>query len=59
MVPDVGYHAPEFPEHYNIYDVDGFKVYIKKNVNTENDKIEFVASTFLIFTTLEVRGVRL
>lgn len=58
MIPSVGYHAPEFPEHYKTYDVNGITVYVKKNVNAVNDKLEIVTSLFLFMTILEVKGVK-
>ncbi|MGB3367583.1 MAG: hypothetical protein WBA54_08845 [Acidaminobacteraceae bacterium] len=58
MIPSVGYHVPEFPERYNIYEVKDITVYVKKNVNTDNDKLEFFTNSFLFLTTLEVRGVK-
>ncbi|HAS72698.1 MAG TPA: hypothetical protein DCS67_00970 [Clostridiales bacterium UBA8960] len=57
-MPEVGYRAPEVPEHYNIHEVDGITVYVKKNVTTTANQLEFVASKLLFVTTLEVRGVR-
>ena len=58
MIPEVGYRVPEVPEHYNIYTVDGITVYVKKNVNTTTDHLEFVASKILFVTSLNVNGVK-
>lgn len=58
MIPTVGYQAPEFPEHYDQYNVDDIVVYVKKNVNTINNKLEFVTSSFLFMTSIHVRGVK-
>lgn len=58
MMPEVGYRVPEAPELYNIYEKDGIEVYVMKNVNTFNNKLEFVANTFMFVTTLDVKGVK-
>ncbi|MBE0450870.1 MAG: hypothetical protein IBX70_08485 [Clostridia bacterium] len=57
-MPEVGYQVPEVLEHYNSYQRDGITVYVMKNVNTINNKLEFVASTFLFATSLSVKGVK-
>ena len=57
-MPEVGYHVPEVLEHYNSYQKDGISVYVMKNINTNNNKLEFTASTFLFATTLSVKGVK-
>ena len=58
MMPEVGYRIPEVPEHYNIYKVDDVTVYIKKNVNTISDHLEFVANKIMFVTTLDVKGIK-
>jgi len=57
-MPEVGYRVPEVPEHYNIFKVDDVTVFVKKNVNTTADQLEFVANKILFVTTLDVRGVK-
>ena len=58
MMPEVGYRVPEVPEHYNIFKVDDITVYVKKNVNTTADHLEFVATKILFVTSLNVNGVK-
>lgn len=58
MMPEVGYLVPEVPEHYNIYKVDDITVYVKKNLNTSADQLEFVANKILFVTSLDVKGVK-
>ena len=57
-MPEVGYQVPEVLEHYNSYQSDGITVYVMKNINTINNKLEFVASTFLFVTSLSVKGIK-
>ena len=56
-LPEVGYRVPEVLEHYNLYQIDGISVYVMKNINTYNNKLEFVATKLLFFTTLDVKGI--
>jgi hypothetical protein len=59
MIPQIGYHVPKVSEHYTIYNVQDVRVYIKNNVNTVNNKLEFYTSSFLFITSLEVKGLKL
>ncbi len=58
-MPEVGYHVPEVPELYNKYEKDGITIYVMKNINTANNKLEFIANRFLFATVLDVKGVKL
>jgi len=57
-MPEVGYRVPEVPEHYDVFEVEDYKVYVKKNVTLTGARLEFVARKVLFVTTLEVHGVK-
>ena len=57
-IPEVGYRVPEVPEHYNIFHVDEITVYVKKNVNTTADRLEFVVNKILFVKSLDIKGVK-
>lgn len=57
-MPEIGYRTPEVPEHYEMSEIEGIKVYVMKNVTTTANKLEFVVNKFMFIASLEVRGIR-
>lgn len=55
-MPSIEYKEPVAFKDYDLYEIDGIKVYIHKKVHT-NKGITFTLSKFLFFKTVEARGI--
>ena len=58
-VPDVGYRVPEAQGLYDVYTIDEYMVFIDKNAIVIGDRVEFVATTILFMTNLDVIGINI
>lgn len=59
IVPKVNYRKPRHVEGFDKYQVDGFTVYIAKNVESIDDIIKFEDKKMLGVHRCKIKGVKL